>query len=89
MKRVHYAWVNVLVCILVLFACGTVCQTYGVFLQPIAAELGTGMGQVSGAITVLNCIVALSGPLAAKIVDKYGMKKTLPLAMLGVVGRHW
>lgn len=84
MKKIHYAWVNVLVCVLVLFACGTVCQTYGVFLQPIAAELGVGMGQVSGAITVLNCVVALSGPLAAKIVDRYGMKKILPLALLGV-----
>jgi len=83
-KSFHYAWVNAAVCMLVLFACGTVCQTYGVFLRPIAADLGVGMGKVSGAITVLNCVVALSGPLAAGIVDRFGMRRVLPLALLGV-----
>lgn len=83
-KDFHYAWVNAAVCMLVLFACGTVCQTYGVFLRPIAVDLGVGMGKVSGAITVLNCVVALSGPMAAGIVDRFGMRRVLPLALLGV-----
>lgn len=85
-KTIHYAWINAAVCILVLFACGTVCQTYGVFLRPIANDLGLGMGQVSGAITLLNCLVALTGPLAAGIVERFGMRRVLPLSLVCVAG---
>ena len=70
-----------MICTLVLFACGTVSQTYGVFLQPIAADLKANTAQISGTVTVLNAVMAISGPLAARIVERFGMRHTLPIAM--------
>lgn len=85
-NRLHYAWINVTICVLVLFACGTISQTYGVFLPAIAADLEISMSQVSATVTVLNAVMAVCGPLAARMVEKYGMRRSLPAAMTCLAG---
>jgi len=80
MKKLHYAWMNVLLCVLILFASGSISQTYGVFLPAIAEDLGASMSQVSMAVTILNAVMAVCGPLAASLVNRYGMRRVFPLA---------
>ncbi len=86
-KRLYYAWVNAALCVLVVFFCGTISQTYGVFLPAISEDLKISMSQISAAVTVLNAVMAVCGPLAASVVEKSNMRKTLPvvLACLAVI----
>ena len=47
-------------------------QVFGLFLQPISAELGTGFQLFSLAIAVQNLVWGLSSPLFGAAADRYG-----------------
>lgn len=85
-KKFHYAWINMLLCILVLFTCGTISQTYGIFLSAITAELHKTMAEASGIVTVLNAVMVLFGPVAAKLVAQKNMRRILPAAFAVLAG---
>jgi len=49
----------------------------GVFLKPVAQELGFGRGAVSTAIGLSSVVTALSLPLFGRLVDRYGVRSML------------
>ena len=80
-KEKKYAWINVAVCMLVLFVNGMVMQTYGIFIPHMRDDFGTDTASVSLAVTVLNAVMVLFGPIAVKFVEKWKMKRVLPAAL--------
>jgi len=49
----------------------------GVFLKPVAQELGFGRGAISTAIGLSSVVTALSLPLFGRLVDRYGVRPML------------
>jgi MFS family permease len=49
----------------------------GVFLKPVAAELGFGRGAISTAIGLSNVVTALALPFFGRLVDRYGVRPML------------
>jgi len=49
----------------------------GIFLKPVAAELGFGRGSISTAIGLSNVVTALALPFFGRLVDRYGVRPML------------
>ena len=49
----------------------------GVFLKPVAAELGFGRGAISTAIGLSSLVTALALPFFGRLVDRYGVRPML------------
>lgn len=81
-RNFHYAWVVVSVCILVEFGAGCFMQTVGVFASAIKNDLNISMASVSLVFTIFNTVMILFGPVAAKLVEKFSLRNTLPIVLL-------
>lgn len=46
----------------------------GVFLKPLASQLGFGRGVISSAIAVANLVQAFTIPFAGRLMDRYGVR---------------
>jgi len=61
--------------------CWGVYFSYGVFLKPLAEDLGQGRGIISSVFSVFMVVSGISGIFMGRIIDKYGTK--LPLFVSG------
>ena len=52
-------------------------STFGLYLKPVIADLGTGREMFSIAIAIQNPVWGLSQPFAGAIADKYGAPRVL------------
>lgn len=98
-NQMHYAWVILLAVSLIRGVAGPgINGSSGVFLSPVSAELGVGVGQLSLYLSVSSIATLLWLPMAGKLFHKYGVK-TMVLAgallqagaftMLGVMNNVW
>jgi MFS family permease len=46
----------------------------GIFLKPVAQELGFGRGEISNAIAISNIMVAVATPFFGRLVDRIGVR---------------
>ena len=53
----------------------------GVFLKPMAAELGFGRGEISTAIGVSNVMIAIATPFFGRMLDVHGVRRPLLLSI--------
>jgi MFS family permease len=54
----------------------------GVFLKPVAQELGFGRGDISTAIAVANIMIAIGAPFFGASLDVYGVRRPLLLSIV-------
>lgn len=54
----------------------------GVFLKPIAQELGFGRGNVATAIGISSLMTAIASPIFGRLIDRYGVHKPLSVSIL-------
>jgi predicted MFS family arabinose efflux permease len=55
----------------------------GVFLKPVAEELGFGRGEISSAIALTNVMIAVAAPFFGGFLDKFGVRRPL-LSSIGL-----
>lgn len=55
--------------------------TFGVFLKPISEQTGWARGQMSLAVTVALTLAGLLTPISGKLVDRWGVRRFLLLAV--------
>ena len=60
--------------------------TFGVYLDPVITDLGTGRGMFSLAIAIQNIIWGLTQPVAGAIADRYGAARVLGIGAVGYAG---
>ncbi|MGF1598891.1 MAG: MFS transporter [Acidimicrobiales bacterium] len=60
--------------------------TYGVYLDPVITDLGTGRGMFSLAIAIQNIMWGLTQPLAGAIADRFGAARVLSVGAVGYAG---
>ncbi|HEY0294430.1 MAG TPA: MFS transporter [Bordetella sp.] len=56
--------------------------TTGVFLLPIAQTLGVGRGAAASCVISASLGLAISSPIAGRLVDRYGFRKVISVSIL-------
>ena len=77
-----WGWVVVAASFICLCVLDGAAYTFGVFLDPLIEEMGGGRGQTSLAGSLLVATYAFTGPLASRLVTRFGTRK---VAMAGAV----
>ena len=78
----HYAWVIAGVTFLALLAASGVRSSFGVFIKPLESDFGWERGAIALGTAVSLLIYEASGPVAGRLVDRYGPRRVLALSIL-------
>lgn len=81
-KKVHYAWWVLLASALMFFAAvGMLGNTNGLYLTPVAKEMGWTRTAASFYLTVFILTMAVCQPIASRVLQKYNIRVILALSM--------
>ena len=80
-RRVHYAWIVAAATFIVLLSAAAVRATPGVLMVPLQNELGWSRAMISGAVSVNLVLYGLVGPFAAAIMQRFGIRRTIMIAL--------
>ncbi len=82
--RINRAWVVAGVTLLALVSAAAFRSSIGVLMEPIESEYGWDRATTSGAVTVNLVLYGLVAPFAAAVMERWGIRRTVFLALLGV-----
>jgi sugar phosphate permease len=82
MSRVHYAWIIVGVTFAVSLITAGVRAAPGVLIVPLEQEFHWSRATISFAIGVNIFLYGLIGPFAAAVMDRFGVRRTMSLALV-------
>ena len=80
-SRLNYAWVVAAVVFLVLLTAAGVRSTPGVLIVPLEHEFGWSRATISFAVAVNLFLYGLSGPFAAAVLERFGLRRTVVTAL--------
>lgn len=80
-RRIHYAWIVVAVTFVVLLSAAAVRATPSVIIVPLEHEFGWPRALISGAVSVNLVLYGLIGPFAAAIMQRFGIRRTIMIAL--------
>lgn len=83
-RRVHPAWIVAGVAFLSLFAAAGFRGAPGALLIPLEHEFGWSMSTMSLAVSVNLILYGLVSPFAAALMDRYGIRRVVSVALLVV-----
>ncbi|HEX9579082.1 MAG TPA: MFS transporter [Myxococcales bacterium] len=81
MARIHPAWRVAGATFLVLLVAAAIRATAGVLIVPFEREFGWSRATISAAISVNLLLYGLMGPFCAAIADRFGVRRTMAVAM--------
>ncbi len=79
--RLHYAWVVAVVTFVTLLLAAGIRATPGVLFVPLEREFGWSAATIGFAVAVNIFLYGLSGPFAAAIMERFGLKRTMVAAL--------
>ncbi len=82
--RIHYAWVIALITFGVLLTAAGIRSTPGVLIVPLETEFGWSRATISFAVAVNIFLYGFTGPFAAAILERFGLRRTV-IAALAVI----
>jgi len=80
--RLHYAWVIAGVTFLTLLITAGIRSTPGILIVPLEQEFGWSRATISLAVSVNLLLYGLMGPFAAAYFDRFGLRRTMSVALL-------
>ena len=83
--RLHYAWIIVAISFVVVVLTAGVRATPGVLIVPLEEEFHWSRATISFAIGVNLLLYGLVGPFAAALMDRFGVRRTMILALVATV----
>ena len=84
---IHYAWAVVGVIFLTMLATSAAMGMVGVLILPLKSEFGWDLGAISGALALRILLYGMVGPFAAAVLVRYGVRRTVTIALgLIVIG---
>ena len=86
MKRVHYAWIVAAVTFVALMGAAGFRATPGVLIVPLEHEFGWNRAIISFAVFINLILFGLTGPFAAALMNRFGIRTQLYLLWGVVVG---
>ena len=84
--RIHYAWVAAAVTFLTLLCAAAFRSTPSVLMVPLQHEFGWNRAAISVAVSINLVLFGLSGPFAAALMQRFGIKQVMVVALLLVAG---
>src|SRR3954468_4521725 len=84
MRRIHYAWPVASVALITLVTSAGFRSTTGVLIVPLQNEFGWSRATIGFAVAINLVIYGLGGPFAAAFVERYGMRRVITVAVLGI-----
>jgi MFS family permease len=79
--RLYYGWIIVGVTFLLLLTAAGVRSTPGVLILPLEHEFGWTRATVSAAVSISLLLYGFSGPFAAALMDRIGVRRVVLLAL--------
>src|SRR3954453_22883321 len=84
-RNIHYGWAMVGVTFLTALISASTVGAPGVFIVPLQQEFGWSTAQISSALSVRFLLFGLRAPLAAALLNRYGLRNVTLAAQLIVV----
>ncbi len=81
-RGIHYAWVVMAIAFLTMLISSSALGLPGAFLLPLSREFGWNTQQISSALAVRFALFVLMGPFAAILMERYGLRRIVCLALL-------
>lgn len=81
-RRIHYAWIIAIVAFFLLIVTAGVRSTPSILMIPLEQEFGWSRPVVSLAVSINIFLYGLCGPFAAALMDKFGMRRVILVALL-------
>ena len=83
-RRIHPAWIVAACTFLVLLVAAGIRSVPGVLIVPLEAEFGWSRATISFAVAVNILLYGLAGPFAAAIIERFGLRRTIAVALVMV-----
>ncbi len=83
-QRIHYAWVVAAVTFIALMGAAGFRATPSVLIVPLQNEFGWNRAEISGAVSVNLVLFGLTGPFAAALMDRLGLRAVTVGALVTV-----
>ena len=80
--RIHYAWVVAALTFLTLLVVAGIRATPSVLIVPLEHAFGWGRDQITLAVSVGLCLFGLMGPFAAAAMQRFGVRRTMIVALV-------
>ena len=84
MRRVHYAWIVAAVGFVALITAAGFRSTTGVLIVPLQDEFGWSRGMIGAAVAINLVLYGLGGPFSAALIERFGVRRIVIGALLGV-----
>ncbi len=81
-SKFHYGWIVAAVTFLSLLTAAGMRSTPGVLIVPLEHEFGWNTATISLAVSINLFIYGLSGPFAAALMERFGIRRIMVLALL-------
>jgi predicted MFS family arabinose efflux permease len=85
-RRIHYAWFVAATTFAILLCAAAVRATPSVFIVPLQHEFGWNRALISGAVSVNLMLYGLVGPFAAAVMHRFGIRRTIMVALAVMAG---
>ncbi len=85
-RGIHYGWAMVAVTFLTMLSTAAAMGMPGVLMEPLHQDFGWSLGSISGPLALRLALYGLIGPFAAAVIARYGIRVTVAVAMLLIVG---
>jgi MFS family permease len=83
-RRIHYAWFVAAAGLVTLVTAAGFRATTGVLIVPLQQEFGWSRATIGFAVAINLVVYGLGGPFAAAFVERYGMRRVITVAVLGI-----
>lgn len=83
-KKIHYAWIIVGVTCLVLLSSAGIRATPGILMVPLEEEFHWSRATIGFAVSVNLILYGCIGPFAAAVMERFGIRRTVLLALVMV-----
>jgi sugar phosphate permease len=81
-RGIHYGWVMMSIIFLTMLISSSALGLPGAFLRPLSKEFGWSTEQISSALAVRFALFGLLGPFAAILMERYGLRRIVCIALL-------
>ncbi len=80
-RGIHYAWVVMAIAFLTMLVSSAALGLPGAFLRPLSNEFGWTTAEISSALAVRFILYGLIAPFAAVLLERYGLRRVVCLAL--------
>jgi MFS family permease len=84
LRRIHYAWIVAAVTFIALMGAAGFRSTPGVLIVPLQHEFGWNRAVISVAVSINLILFGLTGPFAAALMDRFGIRQVTVGALVTV-----